>query len=1120
MTIRSKIQRLIARIGVLAAALLGVVFAGPNAAWSDFSRESIRISSSPPELQSYLRSYRSKTASHKVVVYNNDEILLSQLAVEGAVRVEDYGFFSLYSVPSRSLDRLTNSAAAVRDDMNLILLRRGAIDTTQTESSRQETLDNGTSPDRRLYLVQMRGPIKPEWFEWLGSTAHIVTYLPNNAYLISAGDEGAAAIDRKRSEDGGFIQWSSAYTSDLKIAPEIDSTSDEPVSCTIQLIKSGKTARDLARIRELAQSEIGQPESYLGYTNIRVSIKASGLANIASMSRVIWIERFQEPRLLDERQDQIIAANYFANRLNGPGYISWLASKGITSSPDFVVDVSDSGIDQGNLNPAVLHRDFLNAAGAGRIAYARFIGAGSSSGVLGDITGHGTLNASIVGGYNNGASFPDVDEGGYHLGLGVHPFAGIGITKIFNPDFTHPDFIAMVEAMYASGARISNNSWGGETNAYTAECQIYDALVRDSQGAVPGNQELCAVFAAGNGGPHGHMNSPATAKNVIAVGANENLRPTGTDGCMIPPAGASDVGSMARFSSGGPVMDGRTKPDLVAPGTHIQGAQSQDSAFTALGICGPRNFPPGQTLYTWSSGTSHSAPAVAGAAALARQYFQQATGSPPSAAMIKAFLLNSTTWLEGDLSGDPLPSNEQGWGLLNLGRAFDAAPRILVDQTRSFTNTGQVFTIHGRVSDPTKPLRVTLAWTDAPGAINASPVVNDLDLQVEIDGLTYSGNYFVFSLSSPGGPADKLNNVESVWLPEGATGDFTIRVIAANITGDGVPGNAAGLDQDFALIAYNANSTDASVDGPPSARIVYPAGGETLTAGSVAQLRWSSSDDHAVRTQRVEFSGDGGAAFDTIALLDGRAQSFDWRVPAIPTLKGRIRITALDGVNLPVSAESPRDFELVPGPPDTSPPRVSLLSPRDGDLIAGGAATAIKWTESDDVGVVRRKIELSTDGGLSFQEIASINGPGSADQQTYQWQTPAALTTRSGKIRITAYDGAGNSAPAASSGSFQVWALPSINDASYVTLADGRGEITVMGAGFRLDETEIFVDGISLRKISYPAGYDNGDGTFRRVISRDKKIQKRIPAGANVSIVIKLTRTGQTSSPFSFRRSE
>ena len=58
------------------------------------------------------------------------------------------------------------------------------------------------------------------------------------------------------------------------------------------------------------------------------------------------------------------------------------------------------------------------------------------------------------------------------------------------------------------------------------------------------------------------------------------------------------------------------KPDITAPGTHIEGAASQHPMFDSTGVCGPDSvelyFPKGQTLYTWSSGTSHSTPQVAG----------------------------------------------------------------------------------------------------------------------------------------------------------------------------------------------------------------------------------------------------------------------------------------------------------------------------------------------------------------------------------------------------------------------------------------------------------------------------------------------------------------------------
>src|SRR6185295_3769817 len=60
------------------------------------------------------------------------------------------------------------------------------------------------------------------------------------------------------------------------------------------------------------------------------------------------------------------------------------------------------------------------------------------------------------------------------------------------------------------------------------------------------------------------------------------------------------------------------------------------------------------------------------------------------------------------------------------------------------------------------------------------------------------------------------NNVESVFLPAGTTGDFTVTVRASNLAGDGVPGNGDPTDQDFALIVYNAS------DGAPAIPRVGP----------------------------------------------------------------------------------------------------------------------------------------------------------------------------------------------------------------------------------------------------------------------------------------------------------
>jgi hypothetical protein len=341
------------------------------------------------------------------------------------------------------------------------------------------------------------------------------------------------------------------------------------------------------------------------------------------------------------------------------------------------------------------------------------------------------------------------------------------------------------------------------------------------------------IFSVGNAGAGGHVGSPATAKNVIAVAASENYRPEGIDSCnldgagAIGPDGANNALDILRFSSGGPTADGRAKPDIAAPGTHIYGAASQSSGFFGEGLCPgvPVFQPPGQSLYTWSSGTSLAAPHISGAASLIRRFFVSrnllGNNRAPSPAMTKAHLLNSALYMTGESAGETLPGERQGWGLVDLSRAFDSASRLFTDQTKLFTASGQTFEVQGSLADRSLPLRVTLAWTDAPGSLVGPAIVNDLDLEVSVGGaVVYRGNNFLAAYSVAGGEPDALNNVESIYLPpdaipEGSQGNFTITVRAANIAGDGVPGNETPLDQDFALVIYNVGPSIPTPPPPP-----------------------------------------------------------------------------------------------------------------------------------------------------------------------------------------------------------------------------------------------------------------------------------------------------------------
>ncbi|MCX7915666.1 MAG: choice-of-anchor D domain-containing protein, partial [Verrucomicrobiae bacterium] len=359
----------------------------------------------------------------------------------------------------------------------------------------------------------------------------------------------------------------------------------------------------------------------------------------------------------------------------------------------------------------------------------------------------------------------------------------------------------------------------------------------------PLNQELIYVFAGGSANaadPAGGFGDvlvtpPATAKNVISVGATDK----------------TDPGNIAPFSSFGPTEDGRLKPDIAAPGMDIHAAVSQASyTHFPCGGCDPndplpppcaknfklydtttRLYGPENAIYLFN-GTSFSAPAVAGGVQLLWWWFQNRLMMlQPSPAMAKAYILNSARYIPmaNPLTGlpDRLPSIAQGMGRMDLARMFDGVPRVLRDQSTPraidppllttnpvvqqtyFTRAGQSYELSGQIADGTKPFRVTLAWSDAPGNPAAlKQLVNNLDLQVTVNGQVYLGNIFdrEFSTVDLMRDADDLNNVESVFLPAGTTGTFHIVVRAVSLPGDGVPNVGPDTDQDFALVVYNANN--------------------------------------------------------------------------------------------------------------------------------------------------------------------------------------------------------------------------------------------------------------------------------------------------------------------------
>ncbi|HEY6403802.1 MAG TPA: S8 family serine peptidase, partial [Blastocatellia bacterium] len=847
---------------------------------------------------------------HKLIITDKDADAYDELLRRNAIRREfNYVSFKLVVVDEDAVGgRAALEAMPVTpsDEQNFIALNGYIIDTSATQplskelpaglklSRMSEARVQGGNPPAGLYIVQFAGPTRDAWLKTLENTgARVISYVSNNAYVVSADARSATLISRMEKEQP-FVEWVNDYEPAYKLSPAMTAAramgDTGYVRVTVQVLDGPEGDQQAFNLRSYSRQFINETR-VMNYRNITALISASQLTELAASDGVFAIDAATERRRLDEAQGQIVAGNLSGTSPSGPGYLTWLASKGFNSSQfgSFAVNVADDAYSLTG------HPDLPSS----RIAFQN--NATSQTGAQG---GHGFLNAHIVGGFNNGTGSALEDASGYNYGLGIAPWARVGVTAIFGNGSGTPT--SWENTAYGQSARISSNSWGFiNLFRYDANAQEFDRIVRDAQSGVSGNQQMIVVFAAGNDGSGSNtVSSPGTAKNVITVGASENVRQTGTDGCAIANSGADSANDIISFSSRGPVNsaggDGRVKPDIVAPGTHIEAGVPQ-SNYDGSSVCN-QFFPSGQTLYGWSSGTSHSTPGVAGGAALVYQYFLNSGLGAPSPAMTKAFLTNSATYMTGTGAGGNLPSNSQGMGRMNLGRAFDSVQRLIVDQTQTFGSTGQTYQVTGSVATTSQPLRVTLAWSDAPGPTTGAPYVNNLDLEVTINGQTYRGNVFSGANSATGGAADPRNNLESVFLPAGTSGSFTVTVRATNIAGDGVPGNSDTTDQDFALVVYNGTSAPATQPvigvNPGSLSFTATAGGGnpasqtiSITNTGAGTLNWTATDNASWLTVSPT-SGTAPSTLTASANISGLAAG---------TYNGTITISATGAPNSPVN---------------------------------------------------------------------------------------------------------------------------------------------------------------------------------------------------------------------------
>jgi subtilisin family serine protease len=670
--------------------------------------------------------------------------------------------------------------------------------------------------DRRLpFIVQFAGPVQQAWKQTVEQTgAHLGGYLPDNAFIVELTSDQLRHVTALE-----FVQWVGAYKPDYKIDPVLGRriVGAQKASGPAALAEENFTiqtfsATTLPVVRDAVLNGRGQilATSSSGRRGLlRVRMSTAGVSALLDLPEVEFIEVYVAPQLHNnvatDSEHMNVQSLWTNANLTGAGQI---------------VCVADTGLDTGDTN--TIHPDFSN-----RIMAAFALG---RPGDWSDSTangGHGTHVAGSVLG--SGAAWSN------GLFRGAAYEAGLVFQSIMDSNGKLggiPDELTnLFYQAYTQGARIHTDSWGSSVyGRYDSSSQGADQFMWDIK-------DMLVLFSAGNEGADAHSNgvidassvgSPGTAKNVLTVGAAESKRPAGSGGYsayswfnqwpndypanpirddLISTAFDTYQG-MAAFSSRGPCIDGRFKPDIVAPGTDIVSCRSRmPGAGTEWGTGAGVLANAASNNYTFSGGTSMSTPLTAGAATLARQYLQQQRGfAAPSAALMKAALLNGARSLSpGQYGVGPYreipgtrPNNVEGWGQVDLANTLlpsAGETNVYYDVTNpayalvtggarcySFINSGA-----GRLS-------VTLCWSDYPASLAAAQqLVNDLDLTVTTpDGVVHYPN----GLAS----ADRLNNVEGVELSSTTPGTIQIRVSGYNVPNGPQP---------YALVIHGAGSVRA-----------------------------------------------------------------------------------------------------------------------------------------------------------------------------------------------------------------------------------------------------------------------------------------------------------------------
>lgn len=803
----------------------------------------------------------------------------------------------------------------------------------------------GAAPDFRL--VQLFGPPRAQDLAALRAAGlRPVRYLAPFSYIVWADRNAleAAALNR-----ASVIRWAGDFLPSQRV-PEQSRLSTR-LQPSMALIDKASADSVLVKLRELGASKIETSDFTPDLALLQFDLPGQMYAAAARVPGVFTLQNIADgagPR--GEMSNQSVVGGFDASFLISPGYQSWLTPTNVDGA-GVKVAIVDGGM-------RTSHIDLASA-----IAPC----SGTEGACTTSNNSHGTHVAGAVAGRGTSAAR---DAAGFLLGQGVAPGASL-IQLRYGPflgngagsagSMVANGMLKIFKDASVSGAQLANNSWGPSSTpqGYDIPTMQVDMIARDANPDIPGPQPMLTVWSImnGNGDSAGacapsSLGSPDEAKNILSVGSTQLQNIAGEQ--------VAAIFNVSDNSAHGPACDGRIVPNIVAPGCHTSSTSSgSDSAFAQ------------------ACGTSMASPIVSGASALFWQWYRNTYAVEPSPAIVKAVLTATAVNLKDRLDADghaigQRPNRFSGWGRLDLNAVLKpAAPMLLYDQAQVFTSSGASWQQAVVPVDPNLPVRIMLAWTDAPGpgTGGSTPAwTNDLDLSATLAAASFRGNNLdaITGFSTSGGSTDSRNNLEALFFsPSQHLGQpFNVRVLAASLAADALnPWQPQGPRQDFALACLNCRVSNGTYRINAPTQEIPVCRGET---SAPIDLLISTNDG---ATLPVTLASSLGAVFDSASFVPNPIQPLALGSSSQLRVAVRAR-AALGSTSLRVTgtAGASEVVESVPFKIITVPDDLSLSVPIDGaldvPLIAG-----LSWTSVSDA--QRYRIELSRDADFGSLNVSA-----------------------------------------------------------------------------------------------------------------------------------------------------